>query len=302
MSVPKVSVIIPFFRGTDWLAEAVESALGQSYGTTEIIVVNDGSPEDLTSFLQSYGDRIRYFTREHEGPGAARNFGIERASGDYIAFLDSDDLWRPDKLEKQVCLMETTKAAWSHTGYALFHDRKPYEAFRTVDVSGFRGKVFPRCLISSAIATPCVMVRTSCLKEDPRLRFSETMRYGQDGYLWFNLALAHPLLALPDVLTDVRDRGRNAARRVRAHLYAKGGHWEYLRRDPARYFGPGKMDRWTRFAYTMCFHANNAVERLERKGLLGDRGREAIAGGLYLVPYVLLKAHYHLVWKKRWLE
>ena len=96
----KVSVIIPFYSRLDWLYEAIESVLAQTYPIHEIILVNDGSKEDLTEFLDKYGKRIIYLKQENAGPAAARNNGIRRATGDYIAFEDSDDVWMPTKLEK----------------------------------------------------------------------------------------------------------------------------------------------------------------------------------------------------------
>ena len=101
------------------MCEAVESVLRQTLPVQEIIVVNDGSPEDVR-LLAEYGSSIVYREKANGGPAAARNAGIEIAVGDYVAFLDSDDLWRPDKNEKQLSAMERCGASWSHTGYELF--------------------------------------------------------------------------------------------------------------------------------------------------------------------------------------
>lgn len=86
-----VSVIIPFHSHIDWLYEAIESVLAQSYPIHEIILVNDGSKENMTEFIAKYGDKIQYVYQENAGPAAARNNGIRHATGDYIAFEDSDD-------------------------------------------------------------------------------------------------------------------------------------------------------------------------------------------------------------------
>ena len=79
-----VSVIIPFYSHIEWLYEAIESVLNQTYPIHEIILVNDGSKEDMTEFLAKYGDKITYVYQENAGPAAARNNGIRRATGDYI--------------------------------------------------------------------------------------------------------------------------------------------------------------------------------------------------------------------------
>ena len=115
---PLVSVIIPFYNGVSWLEEAVESVFLQNYPNIEIIVVNDGSKEDVSQFLQKYGDRIKYYYQENAGPGKARNNGLSHANGKYIALLDSDDLWTEGKLRYQINYMEENPhIMWSHTSY-----------------------------------------------------------------------------------------------------------------------------------------------------------------------------------------
>ena len=103
----KVSVIIPFYNGVNWLCEAVQSVLDQTYKNVEIIVVNDGSPENVQSFLDKYGTLVNYNYQENQGPAVARNLGMHLATGDYLAYLDSDDVWVPTKLEKQIGFMES---------------------------------------------------------------------------------------------------------------------------------------------------------------------------------------------------
>lgn len=99
---PSVSVIIPFFAGAAWLDEAIESAILQSYPVFEIIVVNDGSKENIEDTEKKYKGRVTFLKQENKGAAAARNFGIMSAKGDIVAFLDSDDLWEPDKIKYQV--------------------------------------------------------------------------------------------------------------------------------------------------------------------------------------------------------
>ena len=86
-----VSVIIPFYSNIDWLYEAMDSVLAQTYPIHEVILVNDGSKEDMSEFLTMYGDKIIYLYQDNAGPATARNNGIRHATWDYIAFEDSDD-------------------------------------------------------------------------------------------------------------------------------------------------------------------------------------------------------------------
>ena len=101
-----VSVIIPFYSQLNWLYEAIESVLAQTYPIHEIILIDDRSKENLTTILEKYGNKVKYVRQKNEGPATARNNGIRMATGDYIAFEDSDDIWLPTKIEKQVAFME----------------------------------------------------------------------------------------------------------------------------------------------------------------------------------------------------
>ena len=97
-----VSVIMPCYNGERYLAEAIESALSQTHRPIEVIVVDDGSTDGSRQVAERFGDRIRWTQRDHSGIAGARNHGIELAQGEFLAFLDADDLWVEDKLARQV--------------------------------------------------------------------------------------------------------------------------------------------------------------------------------------------------------
>ena len=97
---PKISVVIPTYNREDKVRKAIESALAQSFTDLEVIVVDDGSSDDTgQAFSETFGDRIRYYFQANQGASVARNKGIEEARGEWIAFLDSDDVWEKEKLE-----------------------------------------------------------------------------------------------------------------------------------------------------------------------------------------------------------
>jgi glycosyltransferase involved in cell wall biosynthesis len=98
---------VPVFNGEDYLAEALDSIFGQSYTAIECIVVDDGSDDRTASIVSDYSGEISYFYQENQGPAAARNLGLEHVRGEYIAFLDADDLWHEHKTERQVECFET---------------------------------------------------------------------------------------------------------------------------------------------------------------------------------------------------
>jgi len=106
MSLPLISCIVPVFNGERYLAEALDSILAQTYQPVEIIVVDDGSTDGTRELVPRYGNRIRYVRQNNQGAPTARNLGLSMALGAFVAFLDSDDLWHPEKLARQMARFE----------------------------------------------------------------------------------------------------------------------------------------------------------------------------------------------------
>ena len=104
MSDPLLSVVIPVYNGEKYLAEAITSVLKQSYRPIEIIVVDDGSTDASLRIAQGFGDAVRCHTQPHAGAASARNRGVGLAAGEYLAFLDADDLWAEKKIERQMAI------------------------------------------------------------------------------------------------------------------------------------------------------------------------------------------------------
>lgn len=120
---PLVSVIIPNYNYARYVRDAVDSVLAQTYPYIEIIVVDDGSKDGSQAVIESYGDKITPLFQENQGVSAARNNGIEVASGEYIAFLDSDDLWSPLKVEMQVeAFIDNAELGMVHVGVVEIDD------------------------------------------------------------------------------------------------------------------------------------------------------------------------------------
>ena len=103
---PLVSIIIPVYNGSNYVKEAIDSALAQTYKNIEIIVVNDGSTDNTEKIVKSYGDKIRYFYKENGGVASALNLAIENAKGEYISWLSHDDVYYPNKIQKQIELLK----------------------------------------------------------------------------------------------------------------------------------------------------------------------------------------------------
>ena len=115
---PLVSIVIPVYNGSNYMRQAIDCALAQTYPNVEVIVVNDGSKDETDAIARSYGDRIRYFPKENGGSSSALNVGIQNMKGDWFSWLSHDDLYTPDKVEKQVAFLNSLEipeeAQWRH--------------------------------------------------------------------------------------------------------------------------------------------------------------------------------------------
>lgn len=215
----RVSVVIPFRDRVTWTLEALNSAQQQSHPHVEIILVDDGSDEDVTPILQaaSLDARVRYIRQEAKGAAAARNTGIGQASGRYIAFLDSDDWWHPEKIARQLAFMEANAFVISHTDYMRRDDASGKEVL--VETSYCGGKAYPRVIASCPIATPTVMIRSDVARG---WRFPDKVSVGEDIIAWLDILVDHDLGALPEPLATVRLSSRttsaNPARQQRGML------------------------------------------------------------------------------------
>lgn len=215
-----VSVVIPFYSGASWLEEAINSVVNQSYKHIEIILINDGSDENIDSIISKYEKKIKYIKTINKGAAAARNRGIYESKGKYIAFLDSDDIWEEDKLYKQVnYLYQNPDIKWCITSYKVFDD-SDRSIIKTKDCKRFDGDVFPKILYSSPIATPTVVVRKEIL-DRLQLRFQENLKYGEDSCLWIKLSLNSNLGLIKEPLANIRWRGTNAASNILAQICAR---------------------------------------------------------------------------------
>jgi glycosyltransferase involved in cell wall biosynthesis len=116
---PKISVIIPTYNRVHLIKDAIESVFNQTYQDFELIIIDDGSTDSTKEVLAEYGERLQYIYQDNQGRSAARNHGIALAKGEFIAFLDSDDVWFPDKLTRQVPILES-----SPENVALVHGYK----------------------------------------------------------------------------------------------------------------------------------------------------------------------------------
>ncbi len=208
--MPKVSIIIPTYNRAEYVTQAIDSVLAQTYTDYEIIVVDDGSTDKTKEELLPYMDKIRYIYQENAGVSAARNTGIKIAKGEWLAFLDSDDEWLPEKLKNQTTFVQENPSIVAHTvnvnlinyhdsGLSSFlHCKFPFEGNE-----GIIDDPFIQHFKYRTIAMPvAIMCRKECAIEAGL--FDESFVCGEDydfmcrlalqgswGYCWDELAMIY---------------------------------------------------------------------------------------------------------------
>ena len=198
---PITSVIIPTYNRWPLVAEAVDSVLAQSFQDIEIIVVDDGSTDGTTNRLAKFDGRLRLFTTTGRGVAAARNFGVSQAQGCYVAFLDSDDLWLPGKLETQIAFLDRhpeiqicqTDEIWVRNGVRVnpkaMH-RKP------------SGDIFVRSLDLCLISPSAVMMTRELFQRIGG--FDESFPVCEDYDLWLRVTSVYSVPLIPEALVVKR--------------------------------------------------------------------------------------------------
>lgn len=182
-----VTIIIPTYNRKSYLERAIESVLGQDYRQFRIIVVDDGSTDSTADLIRSIGDpkRVDYVKFSHSGfPGKVRNAGAAVATGKYLAFLDSDDLWKPEKLARQVVFFR------EHPDIRICHTREIWQrGQKIVFQAGQRhkrsGDIFPDALKKCIIGPSTVMMRRELFQEFGGFR--EDLEIAEDYELWLRI-------------------------------------------------------------------------------------------------------------------
>ncbi len=192
---PDISVIIPTYNRAHTLPRAIDSVLAQSQKPREIIIVNDGSTDETNAVLADYPG-LCVIETDNNGVSAARNVGIEKSEGEWIAFLDSDDEWLSDKLEKQwdaICnddkLICHTDEIWIRNGKRVNQMKKHQK---------FGGRIYEKCLPLCVISPSSVMIHKSVF--DDVGFFDESLEVCEDYDLWLRICAKYPVLFMDEQL------------------------------------------------------------------------------------------------------
>lgn len=216
----KISAVIPAYNSAKFIRAAINSIQAQTSKVDEIIVVDDGSTDNTEQIVKEFSNAIIYHKQVNQGPSAARNKGIELASGDWIAFLDADDQWTVDKTTKQIQALQSNPELHLLAGDMTEIDNDDQLLTQSVlakhqmlkDFQHLAGKPVPNALAAlmkkNFIPTGTVLVRRQTLLEAGM--FNTEIRYGEDLELWAKIATFHAVTCLPDILMLRRQHGNNA--------------------------------------------------------------------------------------------
>lgn len=228
MASTKISALIPTYNCERYICDAVDSVLAQTYPVHEVIVVDDGSTDQTRAILARYGQRIRYIRQVNAGPPAARNTGIAHAKGDFIALLDSDDLWVPRKLERQMdylgnrpeCgLIYTDMKTFDETGII----EESVKASRNLTLPS--GRIFPQMFAETLFQTSAVLIRKSCI--DTVGPFDTSLRMGDDYEFFMRISRHYELGYVDEPLVLYRQHPDQGTRTWGKQLQ-QGVPWEFL--------------------------------------------------------------------------
>ncbi|MBN1536361.1 MAG: glycosyltransferase [Anaerolineales bacterium] len=199
---PLVSVVIPAFNGVNFLREAVESVFAQTYPNIELILVDDGSTDDTWTVIQSYGKRVRAIHKENGGVASALNVGILQARGSLIAWLSHDDLFFPEKIDRQVHFLEKhPQYGVCYTDFEIINATG--ELLKTYRAPWYPSKELPRHFLADMhINGSTVLMRKSCYESAGG--FNECLPHTQDLDMWLRIAEKGELGHLPEVLVKFR--------------------------------------------------------------------------------------------------
>lgn len=208
MSNSLVSIVMPAYKAEQTVAEAIQSVQAQSYPHWQLMVVDDGSPDgtaDVVAELSKSDTRIELVRQANAGPAMARQKALDRASGRYIAFLDSDDFWLPGKLERQLAFMAEHRAALSYT------------AFRRIQADGSGpGQLIsipPRLTYRALLGNTAIATSTAVIDKSIAGEFRMTKTYYDDFVLWLDiLKRGHVALGLNEDLMRYRVMGDSVSR------------------------------------------------------------------------------------------
>lgn len=229
---PLVSIIIPVYNRTDLLDITLESVSKQTMRNYEVIVCDDGSDEDIESVVKKYDKRFRVLKLKHTGlPAIARNAGIISARGQFIAFLDSDDIWLPEKLEKQLLFAK----GYPHLGMIATNayrvaEEKDEAVLYFGEMQTYHGNIITNLLSDNMILCSSVLIKAHLIKKTGLFCEEKAVRAIEDYDLWLRFAMITECGIMSDPLLLYRDNQPDSIRLQQSKAHRAEGHLHILQR------------------------------------------------------------------------
>ena len=285
-----VSVIIPAYNAEQFIEQTIQSVLGQTHPCLEIIVVDDGSTDRTQEVLKKFDGKVHCLLQQNKGPSAARNAGIQAAQGDFICFLDADDLWSPEKLEVQLAFMEANPdIALVCSDYEEFNEEaivlssflaEKHHMFPTCPiVAGPLDNAFEKLVFENFVGTPTVMLRKSCLEKAGV--FDEEIRSVEDRDLWLRISAWYRIACIPQIFCKKRVHQMNVSKQTELALRGKirvlEKNWKLFPQ-----LVPDRMWR-THLAEAYCQLGYLLLEKNQRKA--------ALKAGMLSLKHMVFRSH-----------
>ncbi|MBI5142728.1 MAG: glycosyltransferase [Nitrospirae bacterium] len=223
MNTPTVSVVIPAYNAEKYIAETLDSVMAQTYTDFEVLVVDDGSKDGTVSIAERYAelhpDQIRLIRKPNGGPSSARNAGIKAARGAYIAFNDADDLWLPEKLEKQMLFFESlpSNVGMTYTDARSFDDEGLWILPPGLDQYRKLGSnAYLKLLKNNVIPNCSVIVRRECF--DKVGMYDQSPDIIEDYDMWLRIARQYDVDCIDDVLSIYREHHGGRSKQIEVTL------------------------------------------------------------------------------------
>jgi glycosyltransferase involved in cell wall biosynthesis len=260
----RVSIVIPVYNGANYLAEAIDSALAQTYGDVEVLVVDDGSRDDGATerIARGYGERIRYIAKPNGGVASALNAGLREMTGEWFCWLSHDDRFLPEKTARQIAFArEHPKARIIGCDFDLIDERGGVTGEYRMPVLMLRTGID---VLQHWVFGCALMIHRSCLEATGSFNdgpFNEANRTTQDLEMWLALVEHHPFQWLPEILAQVRQHAEAGSRTETRYERDKNELFDrILARYPATFFDPAATTPRARAA-VYAWLARNAMGR-----------------------------------------
>lgn len=238
-STPLISIIIPMYNTRNYVEKTIESVLTQTYRNIEIIVVDDGSTDtgaEIVQALMLKDSRIKYIFQSNKGVSAARNTAIEHSTGEYLAFLDSDDLWLPEKLEKQMNRIITTNMDACYCGYQYFCEDVMGKTFPK---RYFEGNILLEVIREKVSVWTSTVVIKKSIVTDNSITFQEGLNWSEDMDFFCRLLFKCEFCCVKETLALYRQRPDSLSvspnRMLEVQLWEDFALWIQTSQSPLTY-------------------------------------------------------------------